>query len=146
MGPRSFEGLMTLFEGGRTVFGVKTAIRRLMPGESTNCFPNRKTAIHRLCGELNIPETDKLFEETAICRSLEYLSDKLSFLGKKTAICQLLGEQTVFYWERLPFVNPAVRKVSKLSSAERDCHLLSVRGTNCLLLGETAICSPYWRK
>src|SRR3954467_10407466 len=70
MGPRSFEGLMTLSEGGRTVFGVKTALRQLMPGESTNCFPKRKTAIHRLCGELNIPETDKLFEETAICRSL----------------------------------------------------------------------------
>src|SRR3954469_12598556 len=41
-GPRSFEGLMTLFEGGRTVFGVKTTIRRLVPGESTNCFPKRK--------------------------------------------------------------------------------------------------------
>src|SRR3954468_23410223 len=26
MGPRSFEGLMTLFEGGRTAFGVKTNI------------------------------------------------------------------------------------------------------------------------
>src|SRR3954467_10635723 len=36
--------------------------------------------------------------------------------------------------------------MSKLSSAERDCHLLTARGTNCLLLGETAICQPYWRK
>src|SRR3954470_2405547 len=94
---------MTLFEGGRTVFGVKTAIRRLIPGESTNCFPNRKTAIHQLCGELNIPEIDKLFEETAICRSLEYLADKLSFLGK-----------------RLPFANCWG---NKLSSTGRDCHL-----------------------
>src|SRR3954465_4571483 len=42
MGPRSFEGLMTFFEGGRTVFGVKTTIRQLVPGESTNCFPERK--------------------------------------------------------------------------------------------------------
>src|SRR3954464_12541659 len=42
MGPRSFEGLMTLFEGGRTVFGVKTTIRQLVPGGSTNCFPKRK--------------------------------------------------------------------------------------------------------
>src|SRR3954464_5696759 len=101
---------MTLFEGGRTVFGVKTAIRRLMPGESTNCFPNRKTAIHRLCGELNIPETDKLFEETAICRSLELLTDKLSFLG-----------------ERLPFVD---FMGNKLSSTGRDCRLLTAWGIN----------------
>src|SRR3954471_10100872 len=106
MGPRSFEGLMTLFEGGRTVFGVKTAIRRLVPGESTNCFPKRKTAIRRLCGELKIPEIDKLFEETSICRSLEYLTDKLSFLGK-----------------RLPFANCMG---NKLSSNGRDCHWLTL--------------------
>src|SRR3954470_3484940 len=122
MGPRSFEGLMTLFEGGRTVFGVKTAIRRLMPGESTNCFPNRKTAIHLLCGELKIPETDKLFEEIAICRSLRGTN------------CLLLGETAI--------CRPCCEKVSKLSSAERDCHLLTSGETNCLLLGETAICRP----
>jgi len=112
-----------LLEGGRTVFGVKTAIHRLVPGESTNRFPKRKTAIRRLCGELNIPDTDKLFEETAICRSLWVFDRQTVFSWEKTAICQLLGEQTVFYWERPPFVDPVVRKWA-----------------NCLLLKETAIC------
>src|SRR3954466_4282317 len=88
MGPRSFEGLMTLSEGGRTVFGVKTAIRRLVPGESTNCFPKRKTTIHRLCGELNIPETDKL-----------------SFLGERLPFVDCMGNKLSSYWERLPFAN-----------------------------------------
>src|SRR3954466_2681481 len=136
MGPRSFEGLMTLFEGGRTVFGVKTAIRRLVPGESTNCFPKRKTTIHRLCGELSIPETDKPFEETAICRSLEYLTDKLSFLGERLPFANFQGNK-LSSTRRLPFVDPVV---SKLSSAERDCHSPTARGTNCLLLRKTAIC------
>src|SRR3954468_209272 len=105
MGPRSFEGLMTLFEGGRTVFGVKTAIRRLVPGESTNCFPKRKTTIHRLCGELSIPETDKPFEETAICQSLELLIDKLSFLGERLPFVDSAGDHELSSGRRLPFAD-----------------------------------------
>src|SRR4051812_32473439 len=117
---------MTLFEGGRTVFGVKTAIRQLMPGESTNCFPKRKTAIHRLCGELNIPETDKLFEETAICRSLEYLTDKLSFLGKRLPFVDCMGNKLSSTGRDCHLLTLSWKKASKLSSAERDCHLLTL--------------------
>src|SRR4051812_27746733 len=134
MGPRSFEGLMTLFEGGRTVFGVKTAIRRLMPGESTNCFPKRKNCHSSTLWELNIPETDKLFEETAICRSLELLTDKLSFLGERLPFADSAGDQELSSGRRLPFTDSIGESLvdllgdSELFSLTKKWHLSTLLG------------------
>src|SRR3954468_20406768 len=109
MGPRSFEGLMTLFEGGRTVFGVKTNI--YLPLE---CLTDKLSFLgerlpfvdsvgdHELSSGRRLPFTDSAGESF-----VDLLEDSELFsLTKKWHLLTLLGKyQTVFQEEKLPLVN-----------------------------------------
>src|SRR4051812_7191237 len=101
MGPRSFEGLMTLFEGGRTIFGVKTNI--YCPLE---CLTDKLSFLgerlpfvdsagdHELSSGRRLPSTDSAGESF-----VDLLGDSELFsLTKKWHLLTLLGKyQTVFF-------------------------------------------------
>src|SRR4051812_11404019 len=109
MGPRSFEGLMTLFEGGRTIFGVKTNI--YCPLE---CLTDKLSFLgerlpfadsagdHELSSGRRLPFTDSIGESL-----VDLLGDSELFsLTKKWHLSTLLGKyQAVFQEEKRPLVN-----------------------------------------
>src|SRR3954471_12144712 len=100
---------MTLFEGGRAVFGMKTTIRRLMPGNQQTVF---------LRGKLPFVNSEEKITNcfprgtTAICRFLEYLTDKLSFLGERLPFTDSADDHLSICWENLGWGTPKVNKLS----------------------------------
>src|SRR4051812_8389641 len=100
MGPRSFEGLMTLFEGGRTIFGVKTNI--YCPLE---CLTDKLSFLgerlpfvdsagdHELSSGRRLPSTDSAGESF-----VDLLGDSELFsLTKKWHLLTLLGNTKLFF-------------------------------------------------
>src|SRR3954467_10666323 len=105
MGPRSFEGLMTLFEGGRTVFRVKTKIYRPL-----ECLTDKLSFLgerlpfvgfagdHELSSGRRLPFTDSAGESF-----VDLLGDSELFsLTKKWHLLTLLGKYQIVFQEEKP--------------------------------------------